>query len=307
MPDQPKRISKVAVMGAGAVGSYFGCMLARAGADVTLIARGAHLEAMQRNHGLFLDSVNFHELVPVHATADPAAVAGVDLVLFSVKTTGTAEAAKAIAPHIAPDTIVLSLQNGVDNVAEIRAASGIEALASVVYVAAALPEPGRMRHGGRGDLVLDDSPRSRTVAAAFVPAGVPCRLSNNLEGDIWQKFILNCSSNAVTALGRVGYGAAASNPYARRLIADAQAEGEAIARAAGIRLPEASAPQGAQGVLANYDPSVTSSTAQDVAQHRKTEIDHLNGYMARRAEELGVPAPINRTLYALVKLLEDSY
>src|ERR1700722_7023423 len=114
MTEPIRRISRVAVMGAGAVGSYFGGMLARAGAEVTLIARGAHLEALVRNKGLFIDSVNFQEHIPLRATSDPAAVAGADLVLLAVKTTGTADAAKAIAPHLSPNTMVLSLQNGVD-------------------------------------------------------------------------------------------------------------------------------------------------------------------------------------------------
>ena len=138
-------------MGAGAVDAYFGGMLARAGADVTLIARGAHLQALERD-GLFMDTVNFQERVAVRASADPAAARGAELILFSVKTTGTAAAAKALAPHLDPGAVVLSLQNGVDNVAEIRAASGIEALASGgLRRRVATGDLGRVRHGGPGD------------------------------------------------------------------------------------------------------------------------------------------------------------
>ena len=299
-------MQRIAVMGAGAVGCYFGGMLARAGADVTLIARGAHLQALVQD-GLYMDSLHFQERVPVRATSDPAAVSGAELVLFSVKTTGTAAAAQAIAPHLAPGAVVLSLQNGVDNVAQIRAASGIEALPSVVYVAASLPKPGRIRHGGRGDLIIGDTPRPlmEDIAQTFQRAGVPCRLSDNLEGDLWQKLIVNCAGNAVCALGRVGYGPAARNVFSRRVMGDAEAEARSVALATGVRLPQSA--KNLLEILEKYDPEVTSSTAQDIAHKRRTEIDALNGYVVCRGEELGVATPVNRTLHALVKLLEESF
>ena len=297
---------RIAVMGAGAVGCYFGGMLARAGAEVTFIARGAQLDALKRN-GLLLESVNFSERIPVRAAGDGSAVRGSELVLFCVKTTGTAEAAKSIAPYLDAGALVLCMQNGVDNVAQIRTAAGIEAMAAVVYVAVSLPEPGHVRHGGRGDLVLDNSARAAEVAKVFIPAGVPCHISDNLEGELWQKLIVNCSGNAVTALGRVGYGPAARNPFARLVMKEAAAECREVARAAGVTLPQPGPHATPLKALESYDPQVTSSTAQDVAHHRRTEIDSLNGYIARRGEELGVPTPVNRTLHALVKLLEDSY
>ena len=208
---------------------------------------------------------------------------GAELVLFSVKTTGTAEASQAIAPHLDRGALVLSLQNGVDNVAQIRTASGIEALAAVVYVAASLPEPGHVRHGGRGDLVLADSPQGVAIAKTFEPAGVPCRLTDNLEGELWQKLIINCAGNAVTALGRVGYGLAARNEYARLVMKDAAAECREVARAAGVILPTPGPHSTRTKDLEQYEPEVTSSTAQDVANHHRTEIDSLlNGYVVRR-------------------------
>jgi 2-dehydropantoate 2-reductase len=294
-------------MGAGAVGCFFGGMLARAGADVTLIARGAHLEALTKD-GLFLDSIHFQQRVPVRASAEPAAVRGAELVLFSVKTVDTETAAKSIAPHLSPGAIILSLQNGVDNVARIATAAGLSALASVVYVAASLPEPGRVKHAGRGDLVIGDSPAQKVAAIrdTFEPAGVPCRISDNLDGELWQKLTLNCCGNAVSALTRSGYGPAVRNPYVREVMQTALDEARAVARAAGVRLPD-DGPENsanAMNLLENYG-SATSSTEQDIARGRRTEMDSLNGYVARRAAELGVPTPVNRTLYALVKLLEE--
>jgi 2-dehydropantoate 2-reductase len=294
-------------MGAGAVGCFFGGMLARAGADVTLIARGPHLEALARN-GLFLDSIHFQQRVPVRASAEPAAVRGAELVLFSVKTIDTETAAKSIAPHLSPGALILSLQNGVDNVARISTAAGLSALASVVYVAASLPEPGRVRHAGRGDLVIGDSPAQQAAAIrdTFEPAGVPCRLSDNLDGELWQKLTLNCCGNAVSALTRSGYGPAVRNPPVREVMQTALDEARAVARAAGVRLPD-DGPENsanAMNLLENYG-SATSSTEQDIARGRRTEMDSLNGYVARRGSELGVQTPVNRTLYALVKLLEE--
>jgi 2-dehydropantoate 2-reductase len=300
-------VKRIAVMGAGAVGCFFGGMLARAGADVTLIARGRHLEALTRD-GLFLDSIHFQQRVSVRASAEPAAVRGAELVLFSVKTIDTETAAKSIAPHLSRGAIVLSLQNGVDNVARIAAAAGLSALASVVYVAASLPEPGRVRHAGRGDLVIGNSPAQQVAAIrdTFEPAGVPCRLSDNLDGELWQKLTLNCCGNAVSALTRSGYGPAVRNPFVREVMQTALDEARAVAQAAGVRLPD-DGPENsanAMNLLENYG-SATSSTEQDIARGRRTEMDSLNGYVARRGAELGVPTPVNRTLYALVKLLEE--
>jgi 2-dehydropantoate 2-reductase len=300
-------VQRIAVMGAGAVGCFFGGMLARAGADVTLIARGPHLEALARN-GLFLDSIHFQQRVPVRASSEPSAVRGAELVLFSVKTVDTETAAKSIAPHLSSSALILSLQNGVDNVARISAAAGISALASVVYVAASLPEPGRVRHAGRGDLVIGDAPVEQVAAIrdTFVPAGVPCRLSDNLDGELWQKLTLNCAGNAVSALTKSGYAPAVRNPFVRDVMQTALDEARAVARAAGVRLPD-DGPENsasAMNLLENYG-SATSSTAQDIAHSRRTEMDSLNGYVARRGDELGVPTPVNHTLYALVKLLEE--
>ena len=300
-------MQRIAVMGAGAVGSYFGGMLARAGADVTLIARGAHLEALMRD-GLFIDSKHFKERVHVRASGDPAAVGGAELILFSVKTTGTADAARAIAPHLAPHAVVLSLQNGVDNLAQIRAAANIAAFAAVVYVAASLPEPGRVLHEGRGDLVVGDERQQEVAAIAetFEHAGVKCPITDNIEGELWKKFLLNCAGNAVTALGRAPYSVAARNEFAWRVVADALSETRNVAQAAGVLLPADSAD--AAGVIETFKKygAATSSTLQDIERGRRTEIDSLNGYVARRGEELGVPVPVNQTLHALVKLLEES-
>jgi 2-dehydropantoate 2-reductase len=305
---------RVAVMGAGAVGSYFGGMLARAGVPVTMIARGAYVEAVRRNK-LFLDTVTFQERVAVDVSSDPAAVRDAEVVLFCVKSLDNEATARAIAPHLAADAIVVSLQNGVDNVERIRAAAGIDALPAVVYVAAAMPEPGHVKHSGRGDLVVGEfaghdagagaqPPRAEQIAALFAPANVPCRISTDILGDMWQKFITNCGANAVSAIAQMSYGDIAQYDPSRDLMSRVVEECIAVARAAGVRAP---GPGFTEKWLANLSKfgGAFSSTAQDLARGKRTEIESLNGYIVRRGAELGVATPNNFALYALVRLLEE--
>jgi 2-dehydropantoate 2-reductase len=305
--------TRVVVMGAGAVGSYFGGMLARAGVPVTMIARGAYVEAVRHNK-LFLDTVTFQERVAVDASTDQSAVRDTHVVLFCVKGQDNEEAARAIAPHLAADAIVVSLQNGVDNVERIRAASGIDALPAVVYVAAAMPEPGHVKHSGRGDLVVGEfagrsagaeiqPPRTEQIAALFASANVPCRISADILGDMWLKFFTNCGANAVSAIAQATYGEIAQYGASRDLVGKVVEECVAVARAAGVRTP---GPGFTEKWLANLGKlsDAFSSTAQDLARGKRTEIESLNGYIVRRGAELGVPTPNNFALYALVKLLE---
>ena len=305
-------IQRIAVMGAGAVGCYFGGMLARVGMRVTLIARRETAEAVARD-ALFLDSINFQERVAVVASTQPDAARDAELVLFCVKTRDTEEAARALAPHLKPGAIVASLQNGVDNVERIRTAAGIDALPSVVYVAASISAPGRVKHVGPGDLIIGHATRRaecEQVTAAFTRAGVPCRISDNIEGELWTKLVWNCAGNGISALGRVTYGQLVASEEARRLLEATVLEAVAVARAAGIALPGLEDPQAAivsaLKLLQRDLGQATSSTLQDVLRGRRTEIDSLNGYVVRRGLELGVPTPVNHTLYALVKLLEEN-
>lgn len=301
---------RVAVMGAGAVGCYFGGMLARAGAPVTLIGRPRHMDAIAAA-GLAIDSIHFQEHVRTDASVDAAAAESARVILFCVKTVHTESAARSLAPHLAPDAIVVSLQNGVDNTLRIRAAAGIDALPAVVYVAAEMVAPGTVRHTGRGDLIVGaphpvgpDADRAvDTVVTLFTRAGVPCVRSDDVEADLWTKLVMNCAYNAISALGGQRYGVVARNPWTRELVRDAITETVAVARVAGVHLSDDLVDAGLR--LGETMASALSSTAQDIALGRPTEIDALNGYVARRGKELGVATPVNRTLHALVKLLEQ--
>jgi 2-dehydropantoate 2-reductase len=205
---------------------------------------------------------------------------------------------------------VLSLQNGVDNVERIRAAAGIDAIPTVVYLAAAMTGPGQVKHTGRGDLVIGDPTGARSneverLAALFSRAGVPCAVSDRVEAELWTKMSMNCAYNAVSALGRAKYGRITHHPQAREVLRQAVLETVAVARASGIDLPESKLIDAAFR-LGEAMSEATSSTAQDIRRGKRTEIDSLNGYVARRGAELGVPTPVNQTLHALVKLLEET-
>ena len=290
---------RVAVVGAGAVGCYFGGMLARAGVPVTLIGRPAHVEAIKRD-GLFIDRADFQDYIRVDADTSIDAVRGASMILLCVKTIDTETAAAAIQPHLGKDTVLVSVQNGVDNVERIRAATGIEAIPSVVYVAVAMSGPGRVKHSGRGDLVTENE----RVARLFSEAGIPCRISQNIPSELWTKLVINCTYNPISAVGQSRYALIRGNPLTVDVMRQVTAEVVAVAAAAGIRLPAVDELMAAVLKLGDVMSNATSSTAQDLARGKPTEIDSLNGYIARRGVELGIPTPVNSTLHALVKLLE---
>lgn len=320
MDSRPRRATAVsqvfrstAVVGAGAVGSFFGAMLARAGHHVTLIGRAPHVRAIESG-GLQLQMAGRVEAVWLAATTELSAVRGADLVLFCVKSTDTDAVAGEMAPYLDADALVLSLQNGVDNAATIARQVSQVVVPAVVYVAAAMPAPGVVSHFGRGDLVIgpldavaaDDALQRRRlqdVVDLFASAQVPVRISPDVIGELWSKLMVNCAYNAVSALAQLPYGRMAAQPEIRELQRAVVAEVVAVAQADGQKLPLAAALD-AMERIATAMPAQLSSTAQDIARGKPTEIDHLNGYVARRGAELGIATPVNQTLHALVKLVE---
>lgn len=301
---------RVAVVGAGAVGGYFGGMLARAGIPVVLIGRPSFVEAVRRS-GLRIDSIRFQETVHPDAATELAAAAGADVVLFSVKTTDTVPVSKQLAAILPQGSLVVSMQNGVNNAEVIREASGINALPAVVYVAASVPAPGTVKHLGRGDIVVGSQDgRIGPLAEIFAAATIPCRISENIEGELWTKLVWNCALNAVSALGRVTYGEIIVNGDARRLVEAVVQETLSVARAKGVHPPgleDAKAAVAGAFKVAEQMSATRSSTAQDLVRGKPTEIDSLNGYVARTGSQLGVPTPVNHALYTLIKLYETGF
>jgi 2-dehydropantoate 2-reductase len=297
-----KNSLKVAVMGAGAVGCYFGGMLARAGHEVVLIARPQHVQAMERD-GLRLQTTSFDERVRLAASSEPGAVQGAQLVLFCVKSLDTEAAGALIRPHLAPDALVLCLQNGVDNADRLRTVLTATAVAAaVVYVAVEMAGPGHVRHHGRGELVVEPSSASEAVAQALIAAGVPTEISGNVRGELWAKLILNCAYNAVSAITQLPYGKTVQGEGIQDVMRDLVAECLAVAQAEGVQV--AGDVDAAIRKIAETMPSQFSSTAQDLARGKLSEIDYLNGLIVKRGEALGIATPANRVLWALVKLME---
>ncbi len=302
-------LPRVAVLGAGAVGCYYGGMLARAGIPVTLVGRPAHVEAIRRD-GLRLETTTFDERVTVRAETDAAAVAGADIVLCCVKSTVTDEAADQMAPHLAPGAWVLSLQNGVDNAARLQARLAQPVWPAVVYVAAGMAGPGHVKHNGRGELVVGPLPGAsamRDPAALvhdFGRAGIPVQVSDNVLGSLWAKLVLNCAYNAMSALSRRPYGDLVQQAGVNDVMRDVVAECLAVAAAAGVTIPGDT--WAAVERIAQTMPAQFSSTAQDLMAGKPTEIDHLNGFVVREGARVGVDAPVNRVLWALVRMSSRS-
>lgn len=293
---------KIAVMGAGAVGCYYGGMLGRAGHEVTLIGRAAHVDAVRQRGGLLLQTKEFEERVPVQASTRADAVRGAQLVFFCVKSTDTETAGAEMAPHLDAGAMVLSLQNGFDNAARLQKLVRSRVAPAVVYVATEMAGPGHVRHHGRGELVVAPEVAAGEVAAAFRAARVPLQPSDNVAGALWVKLIVNCAYNALSAITQLPYGRLVQGEGIEAVMRDVVDECLAVARAADIAVP-GDAHDTVRRIAATM-PTQYSSTAQDLSRGKRTEIDHLNGYVVRRGAELGVAAPVNRTLHALVKLME---
>ena len=305
----------VAVVGAGAVGGFYGAVLARAGHRVTLIGRAALVQAVERD-GLRLDMAGRVEAIRTAASVDLAAVRGADLVLFCVKSTDTEAVARQIAPHLDTGALVLSLQNGVENAATIARHVHRTVVPAVVYVATAMPAPGTVKHYGRGDLVI--GPLNAAAADAliaktlqdlvdcFAAAGITVTISSDVMAELWSKLMVNCAYNAISGLAQATYAQLAAMPAIRELQHAIVHEVVALAAADNVNLQLEPSLEAMERIAVGM-PRQLSSTAQDMARRKPTEIDHLNGFVARRGRELGIPTPVNQTLHALVKLVEAGY
>jgi 2-dehydropantoate 2-reductase len=293
---------KIAVMGAGAVGCYYGAMLARAGHSVVLIGRPALVETV-RHEGLLLESKHFTGRVPVQADTLPSAVKDADLVLFCVKSGDTENAGAAIAAYLSPHTSVLSMQNGVDNAARLSTVIGRHAIPVVVYVAVEMAGPAHVRHHGRGDLAIGPSDASEAIASLMTAAGLPSEVSDRVFDALWTKLIINCAYNGLSAIAQLPYGELIRQPHVLETMRSLYDECIAVAQADGITLAD-NLWESLLDISVNMA-AQRSSTAQDLARGKKTEIEHLNGYVVRRGKDLGVLAPTNRAILCSVLLLNS--
>lgn len=294
-------MGKIAVMGAGAVGCYYGALLAQAGEQVTLIGRPALVLAVAE-HGLLLEKGGQTVAVPLTATDSPAGVTGAEIVIIAVKSGDTGQAARQIAPHLAPGATILSLQNGISNGETLSAALNRPVIPVVVYVATDMAAPGHVRHHGRGELVFAPGPGAEPAAARFRAAGIEAQVSPDAATALWTKFTINCAFNALSALTRQPYGTIAAQPGALDTMRTILAECRAVATAEGIALPDDLWPR--IEAITRQMSGQYSSTAQDLMSGKPTEIDYLNGEVHRRAARHGLATPVNTALWAMVKLAE---
>lgn len=292
---------KFAVMGAGAVGCYFGALLARAGHDVTLIGRPQHVEAINQR-GLRLETKTFDEHVPMRATTEASGVQDADVVLFCVKSADTARTGRDMSAFMKSDATILCLQNGVDNAERLQSVITQVAVPSAVYVATEMAGPGHVRHHGRGELIIGASPQSAAIAAILTEANIPTTVSENVLGVLWAKLVANCAYNALSAVAQLPYGKLIAVDGTRDVIRSVIDECAAVAQAAGITLPDTIVDMTFS--IARDMPGQYSSTAQDLARGKPTEIDYLNGYVVTKGAQLGIPTPVNRLLQTMVRLKE---
>jgi 2-dehydropantoate 2-reductase len=302
---------RILIAGTGAVGGYFGARLAAAGHDVVFLARGRNLAAL-RERGLTVESVDGDlRLRRVTATDTLAGTAPVELALVTVKSYDTAAAAAAIAPVVTPATIVLSLQNGVENESLLASALGLPPLlGAMTQIGAELTAPGVVRHIAEGTIFFGEmtgheSPRTRTLVEVFTAAGVRHHLSASILLMLWDKLSWNAAFNAVTALTRTTAGEAARLPATARLLRETMLEVVAVARAQGILLDPAYV-DGVVAHAAEHLGTLRTSMLQDVERGGRLEHDAINGAVVRFGDAVGVPTPLNETLVALLSALDPA-
>jgi len=305
---------RLGVMGAGAVGLFFAAKLARAGHPVTVVARPAHVDAITREGLRVQSSVDGASTVPLTAATAAEALGACDVVLVCVKTVDTDAVGEMLARVLRPDTLVVSLQNGVDNAWRLRERMPQPVLPAVVYVSVEMTGPGQLRHNGGGRLIVgaplvDDAARAAAEArlAAFVAvwsaADVPCTVSPDVRVDLWTKLTANSAYNAISALTALRYGTLAGNDGVVGVMDQVTDEIAAVAAADGVPVTRDALGEAVRNI-ARIMPQALSSTAQDLLAGRRTEIDDLNGFVVRRGQALGVATPVNETLRALVKFVE---
>jgi 2-dehydropantoate 2-reductase len=294
-------------MGTGGTGGYFGGLLARAGEEVTFIARGAHLEAI-RNDGLAIKSVLAGDFtIPATATDNPSDIGPVDCVLFCVKAYDNAVAADQIRPLIGPETVVLSVQNGIDNEEQIGKVVGPEHVVGCAsYVFSTIESPGVVAQtGGPGKIVLGEmqggtSARTEALQNTLQNSKITAELHSDIQVALWQKFIAICGVNGITALTRLPMGGIVACKETHNLMRGTMQEVAAVARASGANLPEGCVDQ-SMDFFSSVEPSMRGSMYYDLAGGRRLELEVLNGTVVRLGSEHGIPTPINFAIYAALK------
>lgn len=306
---------RIGVMGGGAIGCLYGAWLARAGAPVSMVARPLHVDAI-RAAGLRATGRDFDFEAKVEASTQVTALENCDLVLFCTKTRDTEEAARAMRPALSPTATVLSFQNGVDGAERLAALLPNPVFPAALVVSCFMAGPGHVHHNGRGDVLLGewfaDRPdaverraRLQFLASTFERASIPASVADDIRVTLWTKLAMNCAYNALSALGRARYKRLVATQASRALMLQTVEELVAVGQADGVPLVFDVVLRQVMDLAAGF-PEAVSSTAQDIAKGRSTEVGDLNGYVVRRGRVRGVPTPLNETLERLIRILEEA-
>ncbi|WP_236635729.1 ketopantoate reductase family protein [Polynucleobacter hirudinilacicola] len=302
---------KIYVLGAGAVGCYFGGMLARTHHDVTFIARPERAKVLNEA-GLEMDCKSFHETIAVKASTELSILSDADLLLLSVKSLDTERTIAQVQSILPSKAVILSLQNGVANIDVASKVVANPIYAAVVYVAAGMIAHRTVKHHGRGELLIgnpsqvndQDDQYLQGICALFEGAGVPCSITPQIKRDMWLKFLVNCSFNAISGIGQIPYGEMVKSPEIVKLIEEITKEFLAIAALEDVNITMSEA-VAINASIATTMVTQVSSTAQDLARGKMTEIDFLNGYIVDLGKRYGIATPFNESVHALVKMLES--
>ena len=302
---------KFAILGAGAVGGYFGARLAEAGEDVTFMARGAHLEAI-RSTGLRIESENGEAHIhPAQASDDPAEVGPVDYVLFAVKLFQTEETAGFAKPLVGPNTTLVALQNGVECANVLSAVHGKEkVLNGTSYIAAVIAEPGLIRQTGTfasfafGEQDGTMSDRGQRLKEAADKAGLNPTYSSNVESLVWMKFLLIATMSSITTSTRKPIGELRDDPDIQPVIVASLEESIAVGRAMGVDLPENAMEQQLKRI-AEFPAAMVASMYHDLHANKPTELEWMSGAVRRFGKQCGIPTPMHDAFYAILKPYRD--
>ncbi|MFP5211969.1 MAG: ketopantoate reductase family protein [Acidobacteriota bacterium] len=298
---------KIGVMGTGGVGGYFGGLLARAGEDIHFVARGKHLQTMmEEGLQVFSNQGNFRVLI--HVTSEPDEIGPVDLLIFGVKSYDTESAAKLIAPMVEEETVILSLQNGIDNVDKLSEIYGPErVLGGTSFIEASIASPGVIAHTGNpgrivfGELTGEMTGRVKKILEVLNRAGIQAEASPDIMQVLWSKFLFICAVHGVSTLSRASLGLVLECTETRELMIGVMREVEALARLRGINLP-ATVVEDAVKLADSYNKKFKCSMLRDLEWRKAMEIEALNGMVARLGQEMKLDTPLNQTIYACLKL-----
>jgi len=302
---------KIAVIGSGGVGGYFGARLAAAGNDVTFVARGAHLQAMKTSGLKVLSALGDLHLSKVNCTDDTSTIGTVDIVMIAVKLWSTDEAVAAAKPLVGPDTAVVSFQNGIIAVDTILPVYGREhTMGGVANIAALIEEPGVIRHNGTmaslffAELDGKRSARAEAFYKACVDAGIKTELVEDIQTRIWEKFVRLVTMSSMTALCRMPVGPIREDPDTRTLLQQVMTEVIAIATAKGAKLGDDIVAR-QMAIVDGYPPAMVASMCGDLRRGNRLELPWLAGTVAKLGKELGIATPANQFVYAALKLFAN--